>query len=52
MDGRVLTEGLSPAFLADHPVRQDAVPGFLFDREPPKLSKTEKEALRSIPYIQ
>ena len=52
MDGRVLLEGLRPEFLQAHPPRLARVEGFLLDREPPRLSETEKEALKALPYLQ
>jgi hypothetical protein len=52
MDGRALTEVLTPGFLAAHPVRVGPVEGFLFDREERELTPEEKEKLRALPYIQ
>jgi predicted AlkP superfamily phosphohydrolase/phosphomutase len=53
MDGRVLTETITPEFLAAHPVDIREVEGFLLDRLPPsELSPEDLEKFRALPYLQ
>ena len=53
MDGRPLKEGLTPDFLARHPIRVEPVEGFLLDRTAsPELTPEEKERLQAVPYIR
>lgn len=53
MDGRILTEAVSPEFLAAHPADVEEVEGFLLDRVPDsELSPEELEKFRALPYLQ
>jgi predicted AlkP superfamily phosphohydrolase/phosphomutase len=53
MDGRVLTEAITPGFLAAHPVAIQEVEGFLLDRLPPtEISPEDLEKYKALPYLQ
>jgi len=53
VDGRVLTEAISPGFLDRHPIRIEPVEGFLLDPLPvAPLSEEERERMKALPYLQ